>query len=85
MAFPRDSAFSQAAGIPSREEQEAFNVPVRTPEENRRIADEQAAKRTHVSIPITEYEDWIESLKAASDMRGGEELLDLALEMEVYL
>lgn len=78
--FPKDSPFynpmDQGAGI---------EPPLRTPEENQRIADERRANPKSVTVPLIEYERWIEDLDALSDMRGGEAISDVALNMRSYL
>lgn len=85
--FPKDSAFGQrqkamdaAAGQDSMEFSSAM-PPLRTPEENQRIA--TGPKGVH--IPLKEFEDWLDELDSLSDMRGGEAITDLKIRMQSFL
>lgn len=78
--FPRDSAFNQGAGQDPMEFSSAM-PPLRTPEENRRIADERR-KDGPVSIPLDVLEGWIRSIEL---IENDGDAIDMANELRSYL
>jgi hypothetical protein len=71
MSFPRNSAFDQGAG----------HVPIRTPEENRRISD---AMPKGVHVPLSVLEDWIGTLENIEGDSAADVLPDLILDIRSY-
>jgi hypothetical protein len=70
MSFPRNSAFDQGAGI----------VPASSREDPQELA-ETIPCRTHVTVPISQYEAWIAALEEVVDASRDPDLEDVIHDM----
>jgi hypothetical protein len=87
--FPRNSAFHEdQRARESREADALFPPPLRTPEENRRIADANR-EEPKISIPVKVFEEWVADLEyLAGGMRDDSDALtveDIADTMRSHL